>query len=156
MRRTFLWIWVAFAGIFIFFWAYMPTLSKYRDLKIQQEEIERKIQALDKKIQRLAEERHLLKNDKEYLEKIIRDQLGLVKPGEIVYKFVTEEPAKEPLKAPAASEPAPANPSAAVSSAPKPVASSRDLPLPNLGPGLAPKKPLPAGTEPVYPRQETR
>jgi len=49
-----------------------------------------KIKTLDKQILEMQEERELLKNDLNYIEKVIRDELGLVGPGETVYKFVTE------------------------------------------------------------------
>ena len=85
-----------FAGFFLiaalFFWAYFPALSHYRELKFQEEDMDKKISALDKKIEALQEEKNLLKNDVQYLERVIRGELGLVKPGEIVYKFV-EDPA---------------------------------------------------------------
>ena len=79
------------AAFLVFCWVYLPTLSRYRELKMQEEEIEREIGALEGKIEDLQEERDLLKTDKEYLERVIRDELGLAKPGEVVYKFVTEE-----------------------------------------------------------------
>lgn len=103
MRKSFLLLWVLVAGFFIFFWVYFPSLSRYHDLKTQQEEIEREIQELERKIQALTVERDLLKNDAEYLEKVIRDELGLVKPGEIIYKFVPEKKTPAPQAAAAAS-----------------------------------------------------
>ncbi|MFZ5801538.1 MAG: FtsB family cell division protein [Candidatus Omnitrophota bacterium] len=73
-------------------WVYLPPLTRYRDLKQEEERILRQIAALDKKIESLEEERDLLKNDVHYIEKVIREELGLVKPGEIVYRFVTQKP----------------------------------------------------------------
>ena len=92
MRKSFLLLWGGVIVLLLFFWIYFPTLSRYRELKIQQEEMERQLKDLDKKIKELAEERHLLKHDPQYLEKVIRDELGLVKPGEVVYKLVPETP----------------------------------------------------------------
>ncbi|MSR78378.1 MAG: septum formation initiator family protein [Candidatus Omnitrophica bacterium] len=87
------------AGIFglVFLLAvfYIPVLTRYRNLKLQEEAIDVKINDLDQKIKRLVDERDLLKNDRDYLEKVIRKELGLVKPGEIVYKFITESRKKE-------------------------------------------------------------
>lgn len=90
MKRVVLFFAVFFLLALLFFWGYFPTLSHYRELKFQEEEIDKKIEELDLKIQALEEERNLLKNDVEYLEKVIRGELGLVKPGEIVYKFVED------------------------------------------------------------------
>ena len=78
-------------ALFLLAWIYLPTLTRYHDMKRRQEEMEFKIEDLAGKIESLKEERNLLKNDVSYLEKVIRDELGLVKPGEIVYKFVPEK-----------------------------------------------------------------
>lgn len=55
-----------------------------------QEELQ-KIQHYNKSLERenesLEEYRHLLKNDTHYIEKIAREELGLIKPGEVVYFF---------------------------------------------------------------------
>ena len=128
MRKSYLLIWAGIASLIIFFWLYFPTLSRYQDLKIEEDRITRQLKELDAKIKDLEEERHLLKNDMEYLEKVIRKELGLVKPGEIVYKLVPEEET-------------PAAPPPAVSAAPPPPQNSE--------PPLLESKP-------VYPRRETR
>ncbi len=104
MKKNFTFIWITLAVLFFLFWFYFPTLSKYRDLKEEEERISAELAALDGKITKLTEERDLLKNDVAYLEKVIREELGLVKPGEIVYKFVPEEQPSETeptLKTPA-------------------------------------------------------
>ena len=113
MRKPFVLFWGLGALALLFFWVYLPVLSKYRDLKIQQEKTAREMTELDEKIRTLQEERDLLKNDMNYLEKVIRDELGLVRPGEMVYKFV-------PDKTSPASEP-PASASASPSPSPAPV-----------------------------------
>lgn len=71
-------------------WLYFPVLTRYRNLKTEEEGIEAKIQDLDQKIEKLRVEKKLLETDPKYLEKVVRDELGLVKPGEVVYKFVED------------------------------------------------------------------
>ncbi len=63
--------------------------------------------SVDEKIKLLQEERDLLKNDVTYLEKVIRDELGLVRPGETVYKFVSDGKSKAQDAPPEAEETAP-------------------------------------------------
>lgn len=94
MKKSFILLWVGVAALLIFFWVYFPGVSRYRDLKIQEEALQDEVEDLNTKIKALTDERNLLKNDVTYLEKVIREELGLVKPGEIVYKFVNE-PAPE-------------------------------------------------------------
>jgi cell division protein FtsB len=171
MKKPFVFLWTAFAGILLFSWVYLPSLSKYHDLKQQQDELDKQIEKLSKDVEIIREERNLLKNDPEYLEKVIRDELGLVKPGEIIYKFVQDQPEdksaaeempeeEEPAVLPAASaEPSPEG----ITVAAKPVA-------PKTAAGIVPRAPIkkpaasplpkkslpPAEAEPVYPRRETR
>ena len=40
---------------------------------------------------KLAEQEYLLKNDVRYLEKVLREELNVVRPDETVYKLVPEE-----------------------------------------------------------------
>ena len=93
MKLRKIYLFLGFAIILLgFFWGYFPAISRYRELRIQEETIDQEIAQLDAKIQDLQAEKEQLTEDPEYLEKIIRDELGLVKPGEIVYKFVKEPP----------------------------------------------------------------
>ncbi len=77
-----------------FFWIYFPTLTRYRDLKLEEDNLGKDLTGLEFKIDDLREEKDLLMSDREYIEKVIREELGLVKPGETVYKFVEDEPLK--------------------------------------------------------------
>ena len=70
---------------------YLPGISKYLKLKHREAGLDREIERLERQIENLKEEEHLLKNDLARLEEVVRDELGLVKPGEIVYKVVEEE-----------------------------------------------------------------
>ena len=49
---------------------------------------------LQKENEILRERIYRLKNDDYYLEKIAREELGLVRPGEIVYRFVSSHSKK--------------------------------------------------------------
>ena len=84
MNKSFILLWAGVAALLIFLWIYFPGVSRYRDLKIQEESLEREVTDLNAKIKALTDERNLLKNDVVYLEKVIREELGLVKPDEVV------------------------------------------------------------------------
>lgn len=155
MKKPFALIWIAAGGILIFSLFYLPSLSKYHDLKQQQNELDDQLEKLTKEVQATKEERDLLKNDPEYLEKVIRDEMGLVKPGEIIYKFVKDVPAlpEENLAVPAILTPIP------VPTAPPAITVEAKPVLPKLSVPPIPSgiKNLPsADAEPVYPRRETR
>lgn len=145
MKKPFALLWLLLGGVLVFSWVYLPTLSKYRDLKLQQDDLDAQIEKLTREVQETREERDLLKNDVEYLEKVIRGELGLVKPGEIVYKFVKEKPSPSPEPKASESQAAAASPSPSATPKPspspsgetfaaKPVAAS---PKPSVKPKLA-------------------
>lgn len=104
MRKPLLFLLIALIALLSFFWIYFPAISRYRELKAQEEKITRDISDLDQRIEGLLEERRLLKSDLNYLEKVIREELGLVKPGEIIYKMIPEAAGKPEEKPPAVPE----------------------------------------------------
>ena len=81
--------------IFIFIFAagavYLPGLSKYLKLKHREDELTSDINRLETQINALRQEEHLLRTDLAHLEEVVREELGLVKPGEMIYKIVEEE-----------------------------------------------------------------
>ena len=77
---------------------YLPGLSKYLRLKRKDADLEREVKRLESEIARIQEEEHLLKTDLTRLEEVVREELGLVRPGETVYKVVEEEAPPPPKK----------------------------------------------------------
>ena len=74
------------------------TYPGYLDLR----KFNREITKLDKKIAELEEtnknlrvEIQALKEDPFYIEKVARDNLGLIKPGEIIYKIISSSEMKK-------------------------------------------------------------
>ncbi|MBI4711201.1 MAG: septum formation initiator family protein [Candidatus Omnitrophica bacterium] len=71
----------------------------YRELKSEENRLNQRIEEIDAQIKNLADERHLLQTDVAYLEKVIREELGFVKPGEIVYELITKKNPSGPSQA---------------------------------------------------------
>lgn len=69
------------------FFFYFPSYSRYRELKSEADRLQSQLADLQKQIQELQHEKQLIKNDKNYLETVIRKEMGLVEPGEVVYEF---------------------------------------------------------------------
>ena len=67
---------------------FLPSYSTMQDLKKKNFEYARRIAALEEKNKKFEEERHLLQTDPDYVEKVGRETMGLIRPGETVYKIV--------------------------------------------------------------------
>ncbi len=89
------WICIIGAGIFLLFF---PVLSKYLELKRSEEKISTELRDIEKKIQDLQKESCLIRHDAQHLEQVMRDELKLVKPGEVVYKLIPEDVANQKAK----------------------------------------------------------
>ena len=62
-----------------------------QDLRQKNLDYQNEIQVLKKKNAFLLEEKRLLEEDPEYLEKIAREKMGLIKEGEKVYRITETE-----------------------------------------------------------------
>jgi len=78
-------------GILFLIAIYLPSFTKYQELKRKDEDLAQKIQELQDRNEALSLEAQLLQSDVKYLEKVLREDLGLVKPGEVVYRVVSEK-----------------------------------------------------------------
>ena len=58
---------------------------------MDEDKLVRELRDLEGKIDQLRKERDLLKNDVDYIERVIREEMGLVRPGESIYKVVAAE-----------------------------------------------------------------
>jgi cell division protein FtsB len=78
-------------GLFIFtviiLLVFLPSYSKLQDLKQKNQDYAQRIKDLEAKNKKLIQEKHLLETDPEYIEKVGREKMGLVRPGEKIYKF---------------------------------------------------------------------
>jgi cell division protein FtsB len=63
----------------------------FLDLQRQQRELERELVELRTKNLRLSQQVEALKSDPLYIEMLAREQLGMARPGEQVYRFVPSD-----------------------------------------------------------------
>ena len=79
---------------------YLPGISKYLNLRRKETDLSHEIERLQSQVAQLEREEHLLKTDMTRLEQVVREELGLVKPGETVIRVVEQEsPQPEALPA---------------------------------------------------------
>ena len=67
---------------------FLPSYSKMQELKLRNQIYAKRIEELEIKNKKLEQERGFLKNNPEYLEKVAREKMGLIRQGETVYKIV--------------------------------------------------------------------
>ena len=86
-------IWLFFISIAVFL-LFLPSYAKMQDLKLKNAMYEQQIVDLEKLRIDLLEEKRLLEDDPEYLEKIAREKMGLIKENEVIYKITTAQETK--------------------------------------------------------------
>jgi len=67
---------------------FLPSYSTMQDLKLKNREYENRITALEVKNKKYEDEMRMLQTDPDYVEKVGRETMGLVRPGETVYRIV--------------------------------------------------------------------
>lgn len=72
---------------------FLPSYQRMQDLKQKNRDYELRMQELVRENSRLTEEKKLLEEDPVYLEKVAREKMGLIKEGEVIYRFT--EPVEE-------------------------------------------------------------
>ena len=77
------WVIVAIAVVI-----FLPPFAKYQELRYKNKKLEERIEGLKSENERLAEEKRLLETDINYVEKMAREKIGVVRKGEIVMKEV--------------------------------------------------------------------
>jgi cell division protein FtsB len=87
------WIrWIALAALLFLAWQVFTGprgLLKLSDLLAQKRALVHQIDSLETRKRELVQERKRLLTDTAYLEKLARKELGMARPGERVYRFVT-------------------------------------------------------------------
>ncbi len=91
LKNAFILFAVAFAVLLIF----LPTFSKWQDLKQKDSDYQQKIETLEKAHTLLLEEKKLLEEDPVYLEKVAREKMGLIREGEVIYHLMPATNATE-------------------------------------------------------------
>jgi len=88
MLKNAIWIFVLTVVTLVYF---LPTFSQMQDLEKTNLDYKLKIEQLKAKNIELIEEKRKLEEDPEYLEKVAREKMGLIKEGEVLYRIKTED-----------------------------------------------------------------
>lgn len=71
---------------------FYPKIQQYRDLRQQETQRREEVRIEEEMLRYLKAKQERLKSDPRFAEKIAREELGLAKPGETVFKFVDDPP----------------------------------------------------------------
>ena len=74
---------------------FLPSYTQMQELRQKNQEFLQRINDLEARNKQLEQERQFLKNNPEYLEKVAREKMGLIRQGETVYKIVPEQKKKQ-------------------------------------------------------------
>jgi cell division protein FtsB len=88
MARNAVWLFIVALVLLLLF---LPSYTKMQDLRYRNEQYKKQIEDLKKEQARLLEEGRRLKEDPEYVEKVARERMGLIRKGETVYKVVPSQ-----------------------------------------------------------------
>ena len=70
---------------------FMPKFQEERRLRARLEEARQDVRRTAETLRELKLKQEHLREDPRYVEKIAREELGLAKPGETVFRFVDED-----------------------------------------------------------------
>ena len=79
---------ILFAVAFVILAIFLPQFSRVQDIRERDRENQQRITNLLKENDQLTEEQRRLEDDPEYLEKVAREKMGLIREGEVVYKLM--------------------------------------------------------------------
>ena len=71
---------------------FLPQIEQQRELQRKEAQLQEEVRLEEELLQHLKRQQERLRSDPRFVEKIAREEFGLAKPGETVFKFVDEEP----------------------------------------------------------------
>lgn len=75
---------------------FAPQVEQYRELRRKEALLQEEIRLEQETLRHLQEQQQRLMTDPRFVEKIAREELRYIRPGETVFKFVDDEPATYP------------------------------------------------------------
>ena len=85
MLKNALWL---FGITLVILVVFLPSYTKMSDLRRKNAEYDQELLGLKKKSVLLKQEKYLLEKDPDYLEKVAREKMGLVRDGEVIYRLM--------------------------------------------------------------------
>jgi len=75
---------------------FLPKVKQYREMRQREEAMQEDIRLQEDMVRSLRDRQERLQQDPAFVEKIAREEFGLARPGEVVFKFSEDEPRTAP------------------------------------------------------------
>jgi len=87
--------WTVIAGlaVILVLWAFVPKIREYHNLQKVEAQKSAAVRTEQENYDQLKQQQDRLRNDPHFIERVAREEIGLAKPGELIFKFVDDEPA---------------------------------------------------------------
>ncbi len=87
------WVAIGILTVILIIGLFAPKVQQMRDLQSRESQLREEVQLEQEMLRHLQMKQERLRSDPRFVEKIAREELGLAKPGETVFKFMDESPA---------------------------------------------------------------
>jgi len=87
------WSVIAVLAVVLVLVAFVPKIKQYRDLQKVETQKSDDVRIEQEIYDQLKRQEGLLRTDPHFVERVAREELNMSKPGELVFKFVDDEPA---------------------------------------------------------------
>jgi cell division protein FtsB len=87
------WATIGVLAVILVFVAFVPKVKQYHDLQKVEVQKSADVRIDQETLDQLKWQQGKLRTDPRFVERVAREEHGLTKPGELVFKFVDDEPA---------------------------------------------------------------
>ena len=85
------WTIIAILAVVLVLVAFVPKIKQYQDLQKVEAQKAEDVRIEQEIYDQLKQQQERLRTDPHFVERIAREEIGLAKPGELVFKFVDDE-----------------------------------------------------------------
>lgn len=86
------WTALILIGLFALAGIFYPKYQQHRDIQAREMQLREDVRMEEEMLRHLKTKQERLRTDPRFVEKIAREELGLAKPGETVFKFLDDAP----------------------------------------------------------------
>ena len=92
----FSWVVVAVLALVLGVSLFLPQIRQYQEVQRRKDALEEDVRLEERIIAHLKRQQERLQNDPRFVERIAREEFGLAKPGETVFRFTDDDAGSDP------------------------------------------------------------